>query len=280
MQVLWASRCDATFRSEVPIAEITNRAWSRSQKQIAALSCAQRHLHLGEPFGFMATAMAVHTESATRPKRWVRLQFDGGSRGNPGTAGAGWVLYERDAQARWRVAWFGQVYVGDRESNNVAELTGLRDGLQAAQENYNPSDTYLQVRGDSKLVMNLLSHQARPHTQLIQHRLEPILKFLYHFRHYECQHVLRTGNKVADYLANAAMDQHLTWRGSLLDHLSYLSDLTTHSTNDLAHSISIDEPPNLRHSLERSLQHSGGHLHIHGTFPTARKRRKLSVFPK
>ncbi|WP_191089938.1 reverse transcriptase-like protein [Nesterenkonia ebinurensis] len=79
------------------------------------------------------------------------VEADGGSRGNPGIAGAGALV--RDPQGEVLAA--AAVPLGRRASNNVAEYTGLIEGLKLARE-INP-DAYVEVRMDSKLVVEQMS---------------------------------------------------------------------------------------------------------------------------
>ena len=78
------------------------------------------------------------------------VEADGGSRGNPGIAGSGALV--RDAQGRVLAAV--AVPLGTA-SNNVAEYTGLIEGLKLARE-INPA-AYVEVRLDSKLVVEQMS---------------------------------------------------------------------------------------------------------------------------
>jgi ribonuclease HI len=99
------------------------------------------------------------------------LTFDGGSRGNPGVAGAGAVICERkdhqkgrrkrkyDFSAQlfnegpheeWKEIWHGFVNLGSAVTNNVAEYQGLIFGLKAANCLRLPS---LIIAGDSELVI-------------------------------------------------------------------------------------------------------------------------------
>src|SRR5690606_27368977 len=76
----------------------------------------------------------------------VIVEADGGSRGNPGPAGYGAVVLDAD----------GERVLAERKgglgvtTNNVAEYTGLIEGLRAAAE---LGATRVDVRMDSKLVV-------------------------------------------------------------------------------------------------------------------------------
>ncbi len=79
------------------------------------------------------------------PLRWYLLQFDGGSRGNPGDAGAGAALFAlcqeyiigkgisgRESLPKQEV-WNGTFFLG-KTTNNTAEYQALIEGLKAANE--------------------------------------------------------------------------------------------------------------------------------------------------
>lgn len=127
------------------------------------------------------------------------IEADGGSRGNPGVAGAGTIIYHADGATVVRKL----AYVVGTATNNVAEYYGLLNGLKAAQE---LGATDLDVRMDSKLVVEQMSGRWK-----IKH---PDMRELA----LECQTIMLTMNKVtftwipradnaaADALANLAMD--------------------------------------------------------------------------
>jgi probable phosphoglycerate mutase len=74
---------------------------------------------------------------------------DGGSRGNPGKAAYGAVIYENDKLVKEIGQFIGQA------SNNVAEYEGLIAGLKAVNE-IDPAATIL-VKMDSRLVVEQMS---------------------------------------------------------------------------------------------------------------------------
>lgn len=84
------------------------------------------------------------------------LYFDGASKGNPGRAGAGAVIYECDPQTGVPGAeiWCRAHFVGTRATNNAAEYTGLIIGLEEAARR---GITNLAVRGDSNLVIQQMA---------------------------------------------------------------------------------------------------------------------------
>lgn len=81
------------------------------------------------------------------------IEADGGSRGNPGTAGYGALVRDADTGGLLaeRAAPIGIA------SNNVAEYTGLVEGLQAILDLGLSTDARIEVRMDSKLVVEQMS---------------------------------------------------------------------------------------------------------------------------
>ena len=77
------------------------------------------------------------------------ITADGGSRGNPGKAAYGAVVYENDKVIKEVGAFIGIA------SNNVAEYEGLIAGLAAVNQ-IDPTATIL-VKMDSKLVVEQMS---------------------------------------------------------------------------------------------------------------------------
>jgi ribonuclease HI len=132
-------------------------------------------------------------------KEQVTLEFDGGSRGNPGPAGIGIVLRAADGTALVALGRF----IG-RATNNVAEYRALILGLEKARELGARS---LLVRGDSELIIRQMKGEYR-----VKH---PDLKPLHAQAHglvdgftaVTFEHRLRHHNALADKLVNLALDR-------------------------------------------------------------------------
>ena len=73
------------------------------------------------------------------------LFFDGCSKGNPGIAGAGAVLYKNQIEINAQSS-----FVGEKETNNVAEYHGLIMGMEIATSQ---GIKNLHVKGDSLLII-------------------------------------------------------------------------------------------------------------------------------
>ena len=133
-------------------------------------------------------------------RRRLLVEADGGSRGNPGTAGYGAVV--RDATT-------GEVLTEVSESigratNNVAEYSGLLAGLRAAGRLAPGAEA--EVRMDSKLVVEQMSGRWRikhPDLQALAAEARLAARALGRVTY---TWVPRERNTHADRLANKAMD--------------------------------------------------------------------------
>lgn len=129
----------------------------------------------------------------------ITVEFDGGSRGNPGPAGVGIVLRAADGTPLVTLGKF----IG-RATNNVAEYQALITGLQKAQE---LGAKKILIRGDSELIIKQMRGEYR-----VRHpELKPLYEEAYHLLHgfteAKLEHNLRHKNTLADKLANLAMDR-------------------------------------------------------------------------
>lgn len=129
----------------------------------------------------------------------VIVEADGGSRGNPGPAGYGAVVWSSD---RGAVLAETARPIG-RATNNVAEYRGLIAGLEAAA---NVGATDVEVLMDSKLVVEQMSGRWRvKHPDLAPlHRQAGDLAR--RFARISYTWIPRAQNSHADRLANEAMD--------------------------------------------------------------------------
>ena len=134
----------------------------------------------------------------TQVNQW-KLQFDGGSRGNPGVGGAGAVLYKNNHEE-----WSKTFYLGDNVTNNQAEYKGLIGGLKHVSTLDLPN---LLVEGDSNLVINQVSGTWRVKNDGLKILHDEVHEYLNKIKDIRFQHIPRNENKRADQLANEAMDR-------------------------------------------------------------------------
>jgi ribonuclease H / adenosylcobalamin/alpha-ribazole phosphatase len=129
----------------------------------------------------------------------VIVEADGGSRGNPGPAGYGSVVWSADrsivlAEAKQAIA---------RATNNVAEYRGLIAGLEEAAK---LNATEVAVSMDSKLVVEQMSGRWKvKHPDLAELNAEA-RSLASRFDRISYTWIPRAENSHADRLANEAMD--------------------------------------------------------------------------
>lgn len=129
----------------------------------------------------------------------VTLYCDGGSRGNPGVAGSGSVLYDASGDTLAEIAYV----VGKKASNNVAEYHGLLRGLEAARE---VGATQVEVFMDSKLVVEQMTGRWKIKHPDMQKFARQARDLASGFDSVTYTWVPRAKNKKADELSNVAMD--------------------------------------------------------------------------
>ena len=132
--------------------------------------------------------------------RTLVIEADGGSRGNPGTAGSGAVVIDQTTGMVIReIARFIGI-----ASNNVAEYIALIAGLEAALDIDSNAD--IEVRMDSKLVIEQMSGRWKiKHPDMIQLGMQ--VQDLVRGKKVSWQWIPREQNFRADALANKAMDE-------------------------------------------------------------------------
>jgi len=128
----------------------------------------------------------------------VIINADGGSRGNPGPAGYGAVVYDGEGNVLAQRA----KHIGNA-TNNVAEYRGLLAGLEVVAERFPKSRVH--VRLDSKLIVEQMTGRWKiKHPAMRELALQA--RDLLSERDVEFEWVPREENEAADALANAAMD--------------------------------------------------------------------------
>jgi ribonuclease HI len=124
---------------------------------------------------------------------------DGASRGNPGPASFGIVLFLEDGKQLHEASRF----LG-RATNNQAEYGGAIAALEAA---LGLGAQKVELRMDSEVVVRQLSGRY----QVRNPRLIPLHKRMLalrsRFQRVDVQHIPREQNRLADRLANEALDR-------------------------------------------------------------------------
>lgn len=133
----------------------------------------------------------------------IVIYTDGGSRGNPGPAGAGAVIYKDGIE----IAHVSK-FLGVR-TNNWAEYEALILVLEVAHRVLgSPVSTEVEVRMDSELIVKQMKGEYRVKDPELKKKHERVrLIILESFPRIAFTHVPREQNKVADKYANDAMDR-------------------------------------------------------------------------
>jgi ribonuclease HI len=129
---------------------------------------------------------------------------DGGSRGNPGPAGAGAIVRDEYGKVVAEVSEF----LG-HTTNNVAEYTGILSALETllSLEGEHASEASVVVKMDSLLVVKQMNGEYKikhPNLMPLAARVKELTR---KFKSVSFAHVYREHNKEADKLANLAMDR-------------------------------------------------------------------------
>lgn len=132
----------------------------------------------------------------------ITVFTDGASRGNPGEAGVGLVFFDRDGKELLRKGR----YIG-QSTNNVAEYTAL---LVALEEAARLGASRLRVFSDSELMIKQLRGEYQVKNESLQPLHQAALSQAASFDSVSYTHVPRERNKIADRLANEAIDDKVT----------------------------------------------------------------------
>lgn len=133
------------------------------------------------------------------PEALWRLYTDGASRGNPGPAGAGWVLEDPSGVPVQR----GGAFLG-RRTNNEAEYEAVIRGLAVARD---AGVQHLILRADSELLVRQLTGVYRVRHPRMQPLFAKAKELLGAFADVRIEHVRRHLNQLADAEANLAIDR-------------------------------------------------------------------------
>jgi ribonuclease HI len=134
---------------------------------------------------------------AESQKAWT-VMVDGAARGNPGQAGCGAAIYDENSVLTKQLSR----YLG-RTTNNVAEYEGLLMGLEALLQ---LGPKHIVVQSDSELLVRQLNGQYRVKDEKLKALFQRAITLLRQFDSYRILHVRRKLNKLADRLANQAID--------------------------------------------------------------------------
>lgn len=128
----------------------------------------------------------------------IIAHIDGGSRGNPGPAAAGFLLTDGKGTRLQAKAFF----LG-RTTNNMAEYTSFIKALEGARQ---MGAEQLAVFSDSELLVKQINGEYKVKSEQIRPLFQQAVQLLDQFRDWNVRHVPREKNKQADELVNRALD--------------------------------------------------------------------------
>ena len=131
----------------------------------------------------------------------VKINIDGGSRGNPGPGASAYVICDTNGKVLSQEGYFME-----HCTNNQAEYTALKLALIKCGE---LGATELFIEGDSLLLIKQFTGEYKIKNADLQARMQVIRKLAQNFT-IHIKHVLREFNKAPDALANKAMDAKQT----------------------------------------------------------------------
>ena len=129
----------------------------------------------------------------------IEVYTDGGSRGNPGKAAYGFVVYKEG-----QIIKKGNGYIGIA-TNNYAEYTALVEAFNWLRQEYE-SGISVNFYLDSQLVVNQLNGLYKVKNHEIRGFVLKIRGFEKEFDSVSYKHVPREMNKEADAQVNLALD--------------------------------------------------------------------------
>jgi ribonuclease HI len=133
-------------------------------------------------------------QSWWRSQNLTTILFDGASKGNPGVAVAGGVIYSPDGSSKDCFYWgLGQ------KSNNQADILGLLKACLIAREK---GVKDLQVFGDSEIIIKKLNMEAQFSNASLNKTLVRLKRVLLDFDSCKFYHILRKSNSEADQMEN------------------------------------------------------------------------------
>jgi len=141
-----------------------------------------------------------------KAKTYLKIYFDGGSRGNPGPSAAGAVLYNEKNKKLGELS----EYIG-KYTNNMAEYIALKKALEAAADYKSKK---IMIFTDSKLLYNQVKKKWKIKDSRILKVYLEISRALGRYDVVDLRHVPRESNTEADSLVNKALDEkELSYEG-------------------------------------------------------------------
>lgn len=128
----------------------------------------------------------------------MKIYTDGASRGNPGHAGIGAIIYDENNEIIAEISR----YLGET-TNNVAEYTAMVTALEQAKA---LGATEVAVFTDSELLVKQVQGEYKVRNQGLIPLYLQVKALIREFTRFSLTHVPREQNREADKLANQGID--------------------------------------------------------------------------
>lgn len=132
------------------------------------------------------------------------IYTDGAARGNPGPAGAGWVIWNE----KGHLIGENKKYLGEM-TNNQAEYSALLLALADVQRQGVGGEMSLNLFADSELMVRQLKGEYKVKNEGLRPLFQKAVLALSKFKSYGIEYLPREQNAEADRLANEALDEHV-----------------------------------------------------------------------
>jgi len=132
----------------------------------------------------------------------IIIYTDGGSRGNPGEAAYGFVVYKNGKKIYREGEYLGV------QTNNFAEYMAVINAFRWVKKNLG-ENLQIKLYCDSLLVASQLTGKFKVKHPAIKPLVEKVKGLESYFENVDYFHVLRENNKEADEMVNKALDERL-----------------------------------------------------------------------
>lgn len=131
----------------------------------------------------------------------LKVYIDGGSRGNPGDAAIGVVVYNDKGEEIYR---FGEK-IGAK-TNNVAEYSALIRALEHLVKMISNPDEKILIYSDSELLVKQINGIYKVKNKKLKTLYDKAKGLLKNFKNIEIKHIVREKNTVSDWIVNRVLD--------------------------------------------------------------------------
>jgi len=134
-------------------------------------------------------------------KRKLRIFVDGCSRGNPGPAGIGYLIFDEGGRLlskKWK-------HVGLRTNNEAEYLAAI----EALKEALSLGASEIELLSDSELLVKQIRGEYAVRSDRLAPLHEELIRLVRGFEKFIVKHIERDGNREADRLAKLAASSSL-----------------------------------------------------------------------